>query len=55
MLIDDGVIVTASEPWRVSADKLLDVPRAVDARRRPSRRASTACRRPRRPRCSRRA
>ena len=25
MLIDDGVIVTASEPWRVSADKLLDV------------------------------
>ena len=25
MLIDDGVIVTDSEPWRVSADKLLDV------------------------------
>jgi len=25
MFIDDGVIVTASEPWRVSADKLLDV------------------------------
>jgi class 3 adenylate cyclase/tetratricopeptide (TPR) repeat protein len=25
MLIDDGVIVTTSEPWRVSADKLLDV------------------------------
>ncbi len=25
MLIDDGVIVTASEPWRVSAAKLLDV------------------------------
>src|SRR5678815_1997319 len=25
MLIDDGVIVTDGEPWRVSADKLLDV------------------------------
>ena len=25
MLIDDGVILTAGEPWRVSADKLLDV------------------------------
>ncbi|MEO8311332.1 MAG: adenylate/guanylate cyclase domain-containing protein [Caldimonas sp.] len=25
MLIDDGVIVTDVEPWRVSADKLLDV------------------------------
>ena len=25
MLIDDGVIVTDREPWRVSADKLLDV------------------------------
>ena len=25
MLIDDGVIVTDSEPWRVAADKLLDV------------------------------
>jgi len=25
MLIDDGVIVTDCEPWRVSADKLLDV------------------------------
>jgi class 3 adenylate cyclase/tetratricopeptide (TPR) repeat protein len=25
MLIDDGVIVTDSEPWRVVADKLLDV------------------------------
>ncbi len=25
MLIDDGVILTASEPWRLSADKLLDV------------------------------
>ena len=25
MLIDDGVIVTSSEPWRVSADKLLGV------------------------------
>jgi len=25
MLFDDGVIVTTSEPWRISADKLLDV------------------------------
>ena len=25
MLIDDGVIVTAGEPWRISADKLLEV------------------------------